>query len=161
MSRCTGKCCTVFPLGGRTLAEIQETAKRERSHPEADVPRITDSMAIEDMLIPFYGPLMGSSSDVDRSVFGEGWDQLLREQPTFTCKHFDGKGCTIYERRPRMCRDHGVKTFCNWDGCEYEPALERRRKHDEKVAFSKTIDVPVDRLVPLRKADPDDKALEG
>ena len=154
MSRCTGKCCTRFLLSeGATLADIREQAERARSDPEMPVVRVTDAMAIEDMLIPFDGPWMERTSP---GVYGEGWEQNLRENPTFTCKHFDGRFCTIYERRPRMCRDHGVGTACNWagHGCEFEPALARRKAYDERVAesekaakeISERIDVPLDKL---------------
>lgn len=35
------------------------------------------------------------------------------------CWYFDGKDCTIYETRPRMCRNYPYGRPCNFDGCTF------------------------------------------
>jgi Fe-S-cluster containining protein len=41
-------------------------------------------------------------SDYDRDVI------MVAEMPSYTCRHFDAAAglCTVYERRPAMCRDY-------------------------------------------------------
>lgn len=111
MSRCTGQCCTIFPLH-LSWAEIQRDRKR-----------ILDGDLIADMVIPFFGPLM------ERNEGHHGWK---RSQHTFTCKHFDGKNCGIYESRPRMCSDYGTKHRCDWEEeCTLVPAKSLVRERGE------------------------------
>jgi Fe-S-cluster containining protein len=62
-----------------------------------------ENATIAQLAIPFYGPLAPNGI----------W--------YYTCKHFDGKNCTIYAHRPKMCRDYGVVTPCTHNGCTYEP----------------------------------------
>ena len=42
----------------------------------------------------------------------------------FTCRFFDAVNgqCTIYEKRPNMCRDYGVTVPCMHEGCEWSGA---------------------------------------
>ena len=49
------------------------------------------------------------------------WNMILPlpEPDHYTCRHFDSatNNCTNYERRPSMCRNHGVAYPCKYDGC--------------------------------------------
>jgi len=36
---------------------------------------------------------------------------------TCTCRHFDGKNCTVYDQRPQMCRDYPYGKPCTIEGC--------------------------------------------
>lgn len=35
----------------------------------------------------------------------------------FDCKHFDGRNCTAYESRPRMCSGYPYGGACRVEGC--------------------------------------------
>ena len=39
-----------------------------------------------------------------------------------TCRHFDGKGCRVYEERPQMCRSYGRDHPCEYEGCTLKMA---------------------------------------
>lgn len=45
-------------------------------------------------------------------------------EPFYRCRHFDAatRLCTVYERRPNMCRDYPGASGCKW--CTYDPRLE-------------------------------------
>lgn len=44
--------------------------------------------------------------------------QVVRGQKLYTCRHLGEKGdCTIYERRPQMCRDFPGPNPCPYRNC--------------------------------------------
>lgn len=139
--RCTGACCEKFALTGigRTVEEIRAFL----------LERGLDGPTIADMIVPLYpiepGALAPNGETVVEAPQGGGW--------VFTCRHFTGGQCGIYERRPAMCREfpygkpceHGER--CAWNagrtgrwppaGVRYEylheeghgPGEARRRTH--------------------------------
>lgn len=95
--RCTGHCCRKFPLP-YSLEELNEGKSRETGRPlEPDWPFIAD------MVI-----LLGEGK------YGDG-----RKSYLYTCRHLDTVtgDCTVYEQRPRMCRDYPYGNECPIDGC--------------------------------------------
>jgi Fe-S-cluster containining protein len=45
------------------------------------------------------------------------------ETARFSCRHLSGSGdCSIYEERPRMCRQYPMDEACSFEGCTLEPA---------------------------------------
>lgn len=53
---------------------------------------------------------------------------LLDEPPRdaarylMACRHFDGRDCTAYSSRPRMCRDYPYGRPCKYDDCTFRPS---------------------------------------
>lgn len=90
MTRCTGQCCEQFVLSSGGHGIDMDQLR-------ADPLRWKDGLIVLYMLIPL----------------GEG---------RFNCKHFDRgtRDCTIYERRPQMCRDYPYGRACPRDGCTLE-----------------------------------------
>lgn len=94
--KCSGGCCErfYFPLP----AEAVEYAKL---HPEH-----------------YFGKWPWSDQDIKTSL-----DMIVYHgEPSthpFGCRHFDKitRLCSIYDRRPSMCRDHGERTPCHIKGC--------------------------------------------
>lgn len=95
MSRCDGQCCYAFPLWNSSRSfgpgDLEELAATS-----------IDGAVIAAMLIPLEGPWPEGAS------------------PRWTCRHFDGAGCTDYENRPKLCRDHGAVHRCDVPGCTLE-----------------------------------------
>lgn len=92
--RCTGHCCLRFylPYVG---AEAVAAAVLEHN--------IIDGAFIVDMILPIEGPLDEYNS-----------------QGLFTCRHFDGIDCTVYESRPKMCKDYPYGRPCTNSECTME-----------------------------------------
>jgi Fe-S-cluster containining protein len=98
--RCTGHCCRAFSL------EYPEKTVREEAAKENSF--IPDVKTIAEMLIPLG---------------------VFRGQELFTCKHLSQTGnCTIYETRPKMCRD-----FPGPDPCKYKNCAS----HGEQAAWKR------------------------
>ncbi len=102
--RCTGHCCEKLhlPWDPAGLYRAVETTK-------LGTDTWQDIEFIWDMVIyqgPYRGPI---PSDIP-----EG--QKFHE---YTCRHFDkvNKLCTVYDKRPQMCRQHGVSYPCDTQGC--------------------------------------------
>lgn len=105
--RCTGACCREFPLN---------SGQQFFTHADVEVIRsaAVDGAAIADMIVP-------------TRVREDG-------RAMWTCRHFDGRDCGIYERRPAMCADHGSTHVCSHPECELEPRfvpVEQLTKHQE------------------------------
>lgn len=122
LARCTGQCCTLIPLisdtsGQVTLAELEQLVEDEKDYTDKVS---VDKRVILDMIIPFEGPWAERRED--------GRYENWRHGPVFTCKHFDGKNCGIYEDRPDLCKRYGVKAGvpCMFEDCELrlEPLLD-------------------------------------
>jgi Fe-S-cluster containining protein len=101
---CPGHCCVAFylPTPHDRVAEIADDMR--------------DGEVIADMVIPLS--LSQANERLER--FGAereyGPDS---EGHVYTCRHFDDRTrlCTIYERRPEMCRDF---PYGHEGGCEYQ-----------------------------------------
>lgn len=104
--RCTGHCCRGFSLE-HPHSVVQEEYARWCRNPSAAT-LIPDIGTIAPMLIPLG---------------------RFRGQELFTCRHLSkGGDCTIYERRPRMCRDFPGPDPCKYRNCAShgpQPALKR------------------------------------
>lgn len=93
--RCTGHCCRGFSLEHphRVVKEEYERWKRNPS----SATLIPDIGTIAPMLVPLG---------------------VFRGQELFTCRHLSKAGnCTIYESRPKMCRDFPGPDPCKYRNC--------------------------------------------
>lgn len=99
--KCSGKCCTAFCLP-LTHEEIAAGVLKRRGYPDADL--------ITGMLVPLtkeeaaerFRRLWGNDA---KPLPGEAYPELHK---IFTCKYWSEEShlCTIYEKRPGMCRDY-------------------------------------------------------
>lgn len=93
--RCTGHCCRGF-----SLEHPHEVVKREFAKWKTDPSTSTlipNVEIIADMLVPLG---------------------VFRGQELFTCRHLSKEGnCTIYETRPKMCRDFPGPDPCKYRNC--------------------------------------------
>ena len=92
--RCTGHCCERFPLHTDSDGEFTHA-----SFAACDPSTIVDGEFIADMVIVLLGPEPDGVSD------------------QWTCRHYDGANCRAYDRRPEMCRNHGVLWQCRQAAC--------------------------------------------
>ena len=122
LARCTGQCCTLIPLisntkGQLTLAQLGQLVEDEKDYTD----KVSeDKRVILDMVIPFEGPWPEPRQTEALKVVGmEKYDHWW-QGPVFTCKHFDGKDCGIYEDRPGLCKRYGVASSapCMFSDCE-------------------------------------------
>lgn len=92
--RCTGHCCRCFSTDF-SYAELQADYEIWKQSPaEAKIP---DVAVVAPMLVP-----LGS----------------VRRTEIFTCKHLSQAGnCTIYETRPKMCREFPGPGICPYKNC--------------------------------------------
>lgn len=95
---CIGKCCSEFSLIGDTKEDYVKDG----------IDGDEESAFIGEMLIYI------------------GQDGENPEWPTYTCKYWDTKSslCTVYDKRPQMCRDYPNGEPCEWEGCGYDPSKE-------------------------------------
>ncbi len=116
---CSGACCTDFHIGNYTWERIKELriirifGGFDRKRWKTIDP---DLGFIADMLIPLRRTKDGSEY--------------------YSCRHFDRtkKLCTVYDKRPQMCRRFGVQVSCGFKTCGWDGAL---RKKDEDKGKSK------------------------
>lgn len=99
---CPGHCCVAFylPTSHDRVEDIRE--------------EVRDGEVIADMVIPL------SLSEANERLERFGADREYTSESeghVYTCRHFDDETrlCTIYERRPEMCRDFPYDA----GGCEY------------------------------------------
>ncbi len=97
--RCTGACCRRM-----VISKAGDVWTREQIEKGA-----TDGIFIADMLLPIQGPQQEGGAEPGT---------------VFTCRHFDGHNCTVYEMRPRMCRAHGREDECLNPGCTLPPPTD-------------------------------------
>lgn len=112
---CPGSCCAVFTY-------------LDMDHPR--FPTTMDADFISDMLIQLdlvsaAERLTELGPDVQPEFLDESdlfdWEGRLLTDPTrrlMTCRHWDieTRLCTVYEQRPRMCRDYPYGRTCDY-GC--------------------------------------------
>ncbi len=89
MSRCTGHCCDPVRLS----ADVAEKL--------------------------FLGEHEDPEKWVVQSMLEAEWLHFPTGRMYFKCIYFDeeSRNCTIYEERPRMCRDYPYDDVCGEDGC--------------------------------------------
>jgi Fe-S-cluster containining protein len=112
---CSGKCCAVFNFPVTPEQLLQRSEGREGPYPDED--RFLADMLVK--LTPEEAMERGLRHEVDPPT---GFD--LREWsehtgPLYTCRHWDEETrlCTVYDQRPRMCRDYPYAGRCQHD-CE-------------------------------------------
>jgi Fe-S-cluster containining protein len=116
VNACPGKCCAVFWL------PWNPTALREH------VPTLEDGAFIADMVIPL-GP---DEAKARAERFGMSWPALNitdeNADQVYTCRHWDEttRLCTVYEQRPRVCRDYPYDLECGH--CGYRESEETQAK---------------------------------
>lgn len=92
--RCTGHCCRAFSLEHPYELVKLEYEKFLQTGASDQIP---DVKMIYEMLIPL----------------GE-----FKKQELFTCRHLSKEGnCTVYETRPKMCRDFPGPNPCPYRNC--------------------------------------------
>lgn len=106
LTRCTGECCKAFPIsGGISLDELRELCATKN---------FIDGDVLLDMLIPLGVHVVPPGRHPKSLPLAASEN---RAQHFFTCRHFDGKNCGIYENRPDMC-----KRYPYGDPCEHAAA---------------------------------------
>lgn len=115
-SRCTGHCCRRFTLSvePQYLWRLIYSVRSARD----DDDMIRDNVEIARMVIPLEDKQPIACPPTD-----------LMDQHHYTCRHFDGRDCTIYEQRPYMCREHPVDNT-NHGKCTYQGCTFRERPPD-------------------------------
>ena len=101
LTRCTGGCCRKFYLP-YTPVEIGSAVLKARAGKDS----LEDIEQIGTMLI-YLGIFVGPQRDTGDPHGGH----------YYTCKHFDGADCKIYDRRPRMCSRYPDSGKCYYTGC--------------------------------------------
>lgn len=113
---CSGACCTDFIISKPGSWEdikkhrfLSIWGGFDRKHWKGIDP---DIPFIADMLIPLY--------------------RSKEKYEHFTCRHFDRtkKLCTVYDKRPEMCRQFGVKYPCEFKTCGWDGALRKKPKEE-------------------------------
>lgn len=119
---CTGNCCENFPL-----PLSKEMLKRRAQESKNANGSLLEMRMIADMVIP-----------IQKEAFYHGDKRYF----WFTCKHFDKqtRKCTIYEKRPVMCRTYPDKydkiQHCKaslYNGCELSYGTPRHVANEEFV----------------------------
>lgn len=95
--RCTGACCKDFTL--KYSPEEFEAKKND----------LQDGLQIAGMIV-----YLGKYAETDMI------DNDPSDQHHYTCRNFDGKDCTIYDTRPRMCRTYPNGDPCRYRDCQWE-----------------------------------------
>lgn len=116
-SRCTGACCREFflPPLDQLAAEALWFAVL------GDIADAAERIAIVAMVVPVRLCRPGNPMPSGR-INEEG------EEMVYTCRHFDGANCTIYERRPHMCRNFPYGRPCPYgDACTWDEGREGAR----------------------------------
>jgi len=155
--RCSGHCCKAFQIGGLSLEELQHeyecwlrgqtgerltmsgTSLEEGRRFRAMKTVRGDIHVVYPMLIPLGKVKKNPLALVDdQGPAPKDWEGIHM----FTCKHFQGGNCTIYDVRPLMCRSYGLQekscefVECTWDGHRAEKrdrGLRKYRHMDEPI----------------------------
>ena len=139
MSRCSGQCCKKFCLPfspmqaehfKRQLAIGKDVVTFEGEYGVARYG--VDGQDIDTIVDMIQFIRMDYQSSQDGHARGQSAKRTRRKRYEriyhYTCKHFDGKNCTIYEARPQMCRDFPNGTTCTYRGCTLECPETRNLK---------------------------------
>jgi Fe-S-cluster containining protein len=106
---CTGSCCERFTLrAGYVYVTPENLQQRIEDSRKAGN---EDELFTLEMLV-YIGYSNVASTGVIEQVPSHWW----------TCKYFDSSTrlCTVYEKRPRMCRTYGEAGYspCQYPGCQ-------------------------------------------
>ncbi len=112
LNRCTGHCCENF-----SLPWDQAGIDKALADTLAGTKVWQDIEFVHDMVI-FIGPIEESHLvNLENADNGQKfW--------AWTCRHYDRENriCTVYDKRPQMCRKHGVDYPCATNGCTFKGA---------------------------------------
>jgi Fe-S-cluster containining protein len=115
MGSCNGQCCRRFFLP-ISPEELKAEAAKEKSHYQ-------EVKFIADMVIFLGTSELDVNGDplADRPFFPRN-DEGKAIGHYYTCKHHDSNTglCTIYDRRPEMCRRYPYGRKCEYRGCEFD-----------------------------------------
>ena len=126
-NRCTGHCCRSFYLpyspkeleakyrlwqGSSATRFVKNGLKDNRGAVPEDIWLIYPMVEYLGMKQPFKKVNPSNDALLGRSDRGH----------YYSCKHFDDKAkkCTIYEIRPRICRDYPYGSKCEYEGCTWK-----------------------------------------
>lgn len=115
---CDGRCCVAFSLNAGARERLQ---------------RQTETNAESEFLLAMLvGPLTAEQVAERWAGLGEGYQppwpyEHTEGKEAFSCKHWNTEShlCSVYESRPRMCRDYPYGEaciFCGWIGGAEVPA---------------------------------------
>ena len=125
---CIGKCCEVFFIKN-------SPGEMWKMFEEADTSKIKDIHIIAPMLRPL--PL----STKDARGHSVANDPVPDGTHPYTCVHYVGGECSIYDHRPYMCRDFPGFSKCPWKGCNYTHArgedMSAKKKSMKKMKAKK------------------------
>ena len=157
--RCTGHCCKAFQIGGLSIEELRleydywlrgqtegpplemsGNLERDNFRRQARERVRADIHVVYPMLVPLGKVKKNPLALVDDPVrIPEDFEGVHM----FTCKHYQGGNCTIYDVRPLMCKSYGLREKsceyldCTWDGhrAEKRPdrSIRKYRQMDEPI----------------------------
>lgn len=147
INRCTGHCCRSFhlPFSPKELHEAYERWRASLDgHPIYKNQEPKDKRIYSDIwLLAPMAEHLGKSKKCPPRVNPRD-SELLGEESEghwYRCKHFDTKEkkCTIYEIRPRMCRDYPYGKPCNYAGCTWKKVKAKKETRAERAARKKKL----------------------
>lgn len=136
LDRCTGDCCRsfTFPVGPEELKDLYEQWADIQQGDSIDMGLVPQKVRrlIQDIHLIY--PMVKYLGRREMPNHFNPSDEFLQTGKTpkehiYTCKHFDGRNCTIYDIRPRMCRRYPYNSDCNYEGCTWG---EKRAKRQTK-----------------------------
>ena len=127
-TRCSGACCRCFSLP-HSPAELWDNYDRWANGVEEPPPGQTGILIDIHILAPMVMYVGTRPPD---------WAGFSHADPGYyyTCKHFSAAtgDCTIYERRPQVCRDFPYGRPCEFKGCTWETG--KAGNHPPNTKFS-------------------------
>ena len=114
--RCRGDCCRsmYLPVSPERLRNSYNAWMAQEKTDVQGLPILTDIHLLGTMLVHLgeleANPLTGHPSGSSKAHY-------------YRCKHLAENGdCTIYDIRPKMCRDYPYGYPCQYPGCECDDA---------------------------------------
>lgn len=128
--RCSGNCCREFSLPF-TPAELAAKAFWAFALGEGPLgDPITYLHGIELSKIAQLAVFVRMCKPGDPNPAGSP-NTTGANHPVYTCRHFDGANCTVYNERPNMCRDYPYGQPCEHSSCSWDKG--RAGLHPEPV----------------------------
>lgn len=144
-NRCTGHCCRSFclPLSPKELREAYERWRASLDgHPIYKNEEPKDKRIYNDIWL--VAPMAKHIGIKQTFQQVNPPDHELTEGKKlpghwYRCKHFDDKTkkCSIYEIRPRMCRDYPYGESCNYAGCTWKKVKAKKETRAGRAARKK------------------------
>lgn len=123
MGRCTGHCCAAFSLPELIFRKdlrkfIAFWSCLDYMPDEVDQIRLTGQYP--------HISVVGTSMYDLAMIIDMIMPLDLNDPPSlFTCRHFNGRNCTIYDDRPVMCSKYGTsESPCDHYACENSDAVK-------------------------------------